>query len=409
MNYLIHMDHKVDKTQIRNILSIRYNPHDKTQFFRASPSNFKNKYQDDDGLKTQELLKQSILKKIPDDGETITISLSSGIDSSLLLGLLRKTFPKRKIVSICGIFENGFNESKRAKLIAQKFDSDFITVEMDSIFVNMPELINMTKKPRWNSFHHIIAKEAKKHGKYFVTGDGADEIFGGYTFRYNTFLNFLTKNHTWKSRVKFYLDCHNRDWVQDQEKIFSSKINFNWNTIHNYFKPYFQNSLSPLQQVMLADFNGKLLFDFIPTSKSISKYYKLIGTPIFLDDELIKFGLQLPLEQKYSFETNTGKIPLRKIAKRLKIKHIEEKRGFSPSLLFDWQKNGRDIYKIFINENSYLVKQKLIDLNWVNSAFNIVENDGDIRYLNRLISIFAVEIWCRMFITKQIKNKIKLI
>jgi len=77
--------------------------------------------------------------------------------------------------------------------------------------------------------------------------------------------------------------------------------------------------------------------------------------------------------------------------------------------LFDWQKNGRDIYKIFINENSYLVKQKLIDLNWVNSAFNIVENDGDIRYLNRLISIFAVEIWCRMFITKQIKNKIKLI
>ena len=65
--------------------------------------------------------------------------------------------------------------------------------------------------------------------------------------------------------------------------------------------------------------------------------------------------------------------------------------------------------KKFMNKDSYLVKQKIIDLQWISKAFNIVENDGDIRYLNRLISIFAVEIWCRMFITKQIKNKIKLI
>jgi len=403
------MDSKIDKTQIRNILSMRYNPLEKPPFSPVLWSDLKNKYQDFDGLKTQELLTKSILKKIPDDDEPITVSLSSGIDSSILLGLIRKTFPKRKIVTICGVFQNGFDESKRAESIAKKLDSDFITVNMDSVFVNMPELINITKKPRWNSFHHIIAKEAKKHGKYFVTGDGADEIFGGYTFRYTTFSNLLLKNDTWKSKVKCYLECHNRDWVSDQEKIFGSAIKFNWKIIYDYFKSYFRNPLLPLQQVMLADFNGKLLFDFIPTGKSICKYYGLIGAPIFLDDQLVKFGLHLSLEQKYSLENNTGKIPLRKIAKRLKIKHIEEKRGFSPSLLFDWQENGRDIYKNFINEKSYLVKQKIINLNWITKAFNIVENDGDIRYLNRLISIFAVEIWCRMFITNQIKSKIKLI
>ena len=399
---------KLDKKQIRNILSMRYNPLDSTTFPYALKTDFKNSISDETGKITEKILKQSIIRKIPDDGKTITISLSSGIDSSLLLGLLRKTFPQRKIVAICGVFQNGYDESKRAELIAQKFDSDFITVNMDSAFVNMPELINITKKPRWNSFHHIIAKEAKRHGKYYVTGDAADEIFGGYTFRYGKFLNMLPKYHTWENRVKFYLECHNRDWVPDQGKIFGTAIKFNWKTIYDYVKKYFNNSLSPIQQVMLADFNGKLLFDFIPTAKSICKYYKLTGAPIFLDDQLIKFGLQLPLEQKYSYENNLGKIPLRKIAKRLKIKHIEEKRGFSPSLLYDWQENGRDIYKKFMNKDSYLVKQKIIDLQWISKAFNIVENDGDIRYLNRLISIFAVEIWCKMFVTNEIKGKIQL-
>ena len=40
--------------------------------------------------------------------------------------------------------------------------------------------------------------------------------------------------------------------------------------IYQILDGYFDNSLPLLSQVMLADFNGKLLFDFIPTGKSIS-------------------------------------------------------------------------------------------------------------------------------------------
>jgi len=274
----------------------------------------------------------------------------------------------------------------------------------------MPEIISVTKKPKWNTYTHVIAKEARKYGIDFITGDGADEIFGGYVFRYSKFLNLFQPNDNWKVRITNYLECHNRDWVSDQEQIFGSRIKFDWNTIYNYFKSYFKNSLDPLQQIMLADFNGKLLYDFIPTAKEIASNYNLNSNSLFLDSKIINFGLSLPSKQKYNHKLNKGKLILRDIAKRYEIDHIEHKKGFSPSLWFDWQKNGKKIFEKFVlDKDSNIFKNKLINYNWVLRAFERVENDGDIRYLNRLISLLALEIWYRIFINKDLDKNTKLL
>jgi asparagine synthase (glutamine-hydrolysing) len=160
---------------------------------------------------------------------------------------------------------------------------------------------------------------------------------------------------------------------------------------------------------MLADFNGKLLYDFIPTGSAIYKHYKINGIPIFLYFPLIKFARHLPIEQKYNPKIQQGKIILRKIAKRLSINHIDEKRGFSPSLLFDWNKHGKDISQSFLlNKNSRIYEEKLINYEWVIKSFEKIQNDGDIRYLNRLISVLALEIWYRVFITKDMKSTQRL-
>ena len=242
-----------------------------------------------------------------------------------------------------------------------------------------------------------------------VTGDGADEIFGGYTFRYDKFLHLLKPKMSWKEKTLNYLECHNRDWVPDQNKLFNKKIKFNWNKIHNNFKKYFLNELTPIEQVFLADFNGKLLYDFIPSGKKIYTHYGINGTGLFLDTKIIDIGLRLKIEEKYDFNKNIGKIILRNISKRLKIKHIDAKKGFSPGLLLDWKKQGNDIcQKILLEKNSNIYKKDWIDYLWVKKAFCKVNNDGDIRYLNRLISILAVEIWCRIFITKEMKSNEKL-
>lgn len=401
---------KIDKTLIRNFLTIRYNPREKPPLKLASWRDFLPENNDADGKITEKLLLQSINKSIPNNESPISISLSSGIDSSLCLALLRKSFPKRKIVAICGVFEDGYDESINAKKIASKFEADFKVLQMESIFTNMPEIISISKKPRWNTYNHLVAKEAKRKSNFLITGDGADELYGGYVFRYSKFQNTLRPNDGWLEKVKKYLDCHNRDWVPDQNILFEKTLKFNWNKIYEYFRPYFHNKLESLTQVMLADFNGKLLYDFIPTGKMIFDHYNIKGIPIFLDSSVISFARKLSLKQKYDLKSSKGKLILRQITKRLDVNHIQEKRGFSPSLLLDWQKHGKGICQSYLlDKKSLIFEKKLINRNWVEKAFFRVETDGDIRYLNRLISVLALEIWLRLFVTKEISPKTKMV
>ena len=395
---------RVKPVSIRNILTIRYDITEKTVNKPATIQDFKNSFNDQGGYMTEKLLNNSF-RKIR-EYDKFSISLSGGIDSSLCLALLRNNFPKVKITTISGVFENAYDESTHAKKLAEKFDADFHPINMESIYTKMPEIVYIAKKPKWNTYNHLIAKQAKKVSKILVTGDGGDEVFGGYTFRYKKFLDLIKPNDNWKTKTIKYLECHNRDWVPDQKFLFDKNIKFDWNKIYNYFKPYFNNKLSPLKQVMLADFNGKLLHDFIPTGNAISSYYKIDRFSPFLDNEVQSFGLSLSPKSKYNHATNQGKIVLRQISKRLKVKHIKAKLGFSPSLIFDWQKFGKDIFmKYAFERKSNIYTKKIINRDWVIRALELIENDGDIRHLNRITSILALEIWYRVFIKKDLSYK----
>lgn len=150
----------INKELLTNYLTLRYDPGQKSKF-HANWKNFIPKENDYDGEITESLLLDSIKSSIPDNKKPISISLSSGIDSSLCLALLREVFPNRKIIAICGVFDKKNSEAILAKKIAKKFDADFKILQMNSIFTNMPEIIYISKKPRWNTYNHLISKEAK--------------------------------------------------------------------------------------------------------------------------------------------------------------------------------------------------------------------------------------------------------
>ena len=395
---------RVNPVSIRNTLTIRYDITEKPVKKPATIDDFKKSFSDQDGRITEKLLNNSF-RKIGKFNK-FSISLSGGIDSSLCLALLRNNFPKARITAISGIFENAYDESTHAKKLAEKFDADFYPIDMESIYTKMPEIVYIANEPRWNTYNHLIAKQAKKFSKILVTGDGGDELFGGYAFRYKKFLELIKPNDNWKTKTIKYLECHNRDWVPDQKFLFDKGIKFDWNEIYNYFRPYFKNQLEPLKQVMLADFNGKLLHDFIPTGNAISSYYNIDRFSPFLDSEVQSFGLGLPTKSKYNRATDQGKIILRQINKRLKVKFMRSKHGFSPSLIFDWQKFGKEIFmKYAFEKKSNIYTKKIINRDWVIHALELIENDGDIRYLNRITSILALEIWYRIFIKKDLNHK----
>ena len=124
-----------------------------------------------------------------------------------------------------------------------------------------------------------------------------------------------------------------------------------------------------------------------------------------MDREVFNFGINIPFNQKYDDKNNKGKLTLRKIAKRLNVDHIDEKKGFSPALFADWNNYGKKICEHYLlAKDSNIFQNKLINYDWILRAFEKIENDGDIRYLNKLFSILALEIWYRIFISSEMNT-----
>ena len=149
---------KFSNKGIANLITVSYDFSESPVIPPARWTDFLEKEDDMLGHTTEKLLSNSIMNLLSNE-KRISISLSSGIDSSLCFGMIRKVFPEKKITSICGVFDEDSDESFIAKKLADKFNSDFVTAKMQSIFTNMPEIISITKKPKWNTYIHLIVKK----------------------------------------------------------------------------------------------------------------------------------------------------------------------------------------------------------------------------------------------------------
>ena len=104
---------------IRNILTLRYDPLQKTTLPVLKTNDFiSSKNYDPDFIENN--LKNSIQTTLG-SANNLTISLSGGIDSTLVLGLIRKTLPDLKINAISIKFSDSTDETLIAKKIAAFF------------------------------------------------------------------------------------------------------------------------------------------------------------------------------------------------------------------------------------------------------------------------------------------------
>ncbi|MGH9925465.1 MAG: asparagine synthase C-terminal domain-containing protein, partial [Nitrososphaeraceae archaeon] len=242
----------------------------------------------------------------------VCIALSAGVDSNLILCLLREEYPEIELECINVSFDEK-NEAFEAKDFAEQKSAGFQQVYVENPLRDLPEMINIIKEPRWNVYQYYFIKKAKSISNLLFTGDGGDEIFAGYTFRYKKFLQSCEQNTNSLERVKVYLSCHERDWVPDQHEMFTNKLKFDWSSIYSLLTSYFNNDLNPLDQVLLADYNGKLMHDFAPTNDKYFRFFKLQGVSPLLDNDVVEVGFDMPSEMKYNMEYNVGKLPLREI------------------------------------------------------------------------------------------------
>jgi asparagine synthase (glutamine-hydrolysing) len=342
------------------------------------------------------------------------LSLSGGVDSRLTLALIRHYLPEVKITCISAGFGDADDEVAKAKEYARNYDCDFHELMLDNILTDLPKLINLVREPRWNLYHYYTFEYGKKKSNFFYTGDGGDELFGGYTFRYHKFMSLYRKSADWKDKVKLYISCHERDWVPDQEKMFGKSIDFSWEKIYELIGSNFQNSLDPLDQVFLADFNGKLLFDWLPTNAAFATGLGLEIRSLFLSDRMIQFAFRLPWQSKYDPGRQLGKLPLRSLLRKQRGGDMDKelnKKGFSVALDFIWNKNAREITTKYLSADSEIVKSGLIDKDWLSTALydlRIGAKELNPRYINKLLSLLALEIWHKLFIGRTMRPNEKL-
>jgi asparagine synthase (glutamine-hydrolysing) len=402
----------LDSNSIRNFLTLRYDPSKKSPIRPLNSEDFFPKNTNKIELKIKEKIECNLLREHQNKKfQNISISLSGGIDSGLTLAMIRTTLPEVKINCIGMGFGNKDDEVNRARELARIYDCDFTEIIKENILNDLPKLVKIVQEPKWNLYNFYALELGKKNSSIFFTGDGGDELFGGYTFRLEKFLANLKKGFSWKDKTKLYLNCHERDWVPDQEDMFGKKIDFSWEKIYDIFKPYFDNGLSEIDQVFLSDFNGKLLYDWTTTNLAYENYFKIKIKSIFLSDEIIKFATHIPWEKKFDPTTRLGKIPLRNILSNYKgfLNEKMLKKGFGTDLSELWNKNAKDIVNKYVNLDSEIIKQGIIGLNWLNKTKEKL-NSGkpDLRYVNKMMSLLSLEIWYKIFISKSMNCEEKL-
>ena len=395
--------------QIVNILTLRYDPNSTTSLKKLSWKDFHAKSSTYDIELVSNILRTSILSFVEQNKiKKISLALSGGIDSLLTLSFFRESCPDVDITCLCASFKAKDPEIKYSKLAAQKFNCDFHPIHLNNFLNNLPMQISIVKEPKWHYYWYFIAKEAKKFSNYLISGDGGDELFGGYVFRYNKFLHLTKSEKNWKVKIKNYLECHNRDWVVDQSLLFGPKIHFSWDNIYSYFSEFFNNSLNPLDQVFLADYNGKLRHDWIPALEKIHDYFKLKGFMPILNDQLINYSCTIPTNQKYDFLNNKGKLIFREILTARKLTIQEGKRGFSPDLFGFWKNFGKEIVSSYLDD-ARIVREGFVNEEWIIKSKKIVREKHDIRYINKLLSVLSFEIWYRLFVSKELKSTDQLL
>ena len=297
--------------------------------------------------------------------------LSGGVDSTSVTGLMSKhnAFP---VKTFCiGFNDPLFDESSFALKASTRFGTEHYLKKVDSnLLEHWPRVIKHTEQPHGDvSFMptYEVAKLASKHVKMVLTGDGADELFGGYS-KYLVLDSLDKENHK-----KILLDSlslvninmlpqlFNKDFIDDS--IISELRQDFFEIIDGYDTDDYLNKAFFFDTQYLLQGNNLVKPDRMGMSVSIEN-----RSP-FLDYRIIEFVSKLP--SKYKIRNGETKYIYKKAVESMigtdltyrdkqmftvpiKSWISGELKPYFKSLVFDSQCLGEDSFKPeFIQKKFY--------------------------------------------------------
>jgi len=211
---------------------------------------------------THDLVQQSVVSRSISDVPLGTF-LSGGVDSSIVSLCLSQNSSKKIETFSIGFDKKSFDETDKSRTVAKLINSnhhEFIVSEKD-FTSNIDEIILNMDEPFADSSalaSHVVSNITKNHVKVALTGDGGDEVFGGYNKYY---MGNLNSNYTniipLSIHKKFIAILENLLKNKDDKRGYRFKINRLLKAI-NYNGDFYYNIISlgfqpsELKEILIA-------------------------------------------------------------------------------------------------------------------------------------------------------------
>ena len=302
--------------------------------------------------------------------------LSSGVDSSYVVKEISKGTKKVKTFSV------GYEEEKYSELpYAQDF-SDVIgvpnianKVSADEFFDAVPEIQYYMDEPLPNPSEiplYFLAKNARRYVKVVLSGEGADELFGGYPMylagghfdHYSHKVprpvrkvlgtvakhcpNFKGKNFLVRGAMEPYQRFMRANYVfQSAERQKFLKRPITSKVPEEYSKRYFDevSNLDEPTQLQYVDMHTWMIYDILLKADRMSMANSLELRVPFLDKKMLELSTRIP--SRYRAANETTKIALRGAAiKQLPERTANKKKLGFPVPLNDWLREDKYYNKV---------------------------------------------------------------
>ena len=367
--------------------------------------------------------------------------LSSGIDSTAIVALAKEVNPKLQTFTV-GFEREGFSEIDIAQESAEK-----LGVENISYLITPEEFVKELPKIVWHMDEpvadpaaiplYFVAKLASKHVKVVLSGEGADELFGGYGI-YREPLSLQPLSNLSKSsreRIKS-LAGHLPDSIKGKSfiergctpieeryignaKMFSelekSQLLRTYQSRFHYqniTKPYYEKirQYDDVTKMQYIDMHTWLRGDILVKADRMTMAHSIELRVPFLDKEVFDLASQLHPNLKVTKETT--KYGLRKALEGIVPDHVVNRRklGFPVPIrhwlqdeLYEWaktliQQSNTDhlFHKAFILKQ--LEEHRLGKNNFKNGFLKSTRGTGD--HSRSLWTVIIFMIWHQIYVEK---------
>ena len=419
---LLHPEYKreVNDEAVFNYLSFQYNPLKETMFkdiYKLQPGSFlkinlksgesrEEKYwsfefaqdakldEEKSGQELLELLEDSVRHHMVSD-VSVGSFLSGGVDSSIIATLMKKISDSNGNTGNNSTFTVGFqnlSEGNEARVTSDNLRTDHkeIVVSPEEYFEALPKIVWHFDEPVADPSAvglYFLAREARKKVKVVLSGEGADELFGGYNiyleplslsrfwmrFIPKFLINFIFKpiaNLKFDFKGKNYLKRYFsklEEWYIGNASIFKKgEIGKLWKGVQ-YEKFDLTDcykkvaNLSDSTKMQFIDINTWLVGDILAKADKMTMAHSLELRVPFLDIKIAEFASKLPDRMK--FGRGITKYLLRQSVKGIvpEATRNRKKLGF-PIPLRSWLTAERKGLYDKIISNSYIRKNMNVAL-----------------------------------------------